>query len=213
MLEFRKFLVQSSLVRWRNYGLKTVTNSFKVKQWIKCDQKPGFFSRCNSTDFAGVKIIPIQFIAMQFYKQLPNCAKLRLNSLEEEQLQSGDDETLAGCGCQQILFSSGSLGRKIWKRCGTRVRQDQIHQSRLDFLTPQRSEFFLSFDRLHSPQQTNGSEKLRRKWASAKLKVCRPETGWEGLGGCLSSWKKCCQWKGADRNQNPFLLHDSITDL
>lgn len=43
----------------------------------------------NSTDFAGFKIIPIQFIAMQLYKQLPNCAKLKLNILEEEQTEWG----------------------------------------------------------------------------------------------------------------------------
>lgn len=47
---------------------------------------------------------------MQFYKQLPNCAKLRLNSLEEEQFQSGDDETLAGCGINKYFFPLGVWG-------------------------------------------------------------------------------------------------------
>lgn len=60
---------------------------------------------CNSTDFAGFKIIPIQCNAV-----LQTIAKLRLNILEEEQSVDNETGRLKG---QQIPFPQGLERKKI----------------------------------------------------------------------------------------------------
>lgn len=56
---------------------------------------------CNSTGFAGFKVIPIQF-RCNVTNNCLNCAKLRLNILEEE--YGEDVEPLAGWGVKKYLF-------------------------------------------------------------------------------------------------------------
>lgn len=123
---------------------------------------------CNSIGFAGFKVIPIQFNEMQFYKQLSKLCKTQAE-YSGRGIWGGcwNPSRLRGQEIPFPLVVWRGRGSEKWvgQSMGKYINLDGISLlHRVGALPEFWGQALLS--------TTNGSERLRRKWASAKPQKC-----------------------------------------